>query len=324
MPAILVHYTFAHKHMRDEARPFEKAVCLGSQGPDSFFFYGYGIHLKKNRPNVKDIQEYGHHLHRIDISTVYPLFFEYANMSEKKDLIYAYVEGLLLHYCVDRNCHGFVFSRAGDDIGDPDDKTNWGVKHIQYEGMLDYLIGRKAGTWTRKTWDCLALNDEDLKEISKAWKYVNDKSDLTDGFDDLTFHKAVKDFRFIRHLIDGCGPLSGGFVRLVAGKDSAPYGLHLPKKMPKFLKDYDFMNAKKEEWLDPYDGTPHHETFPDMIHKSFPLYEKFAAMLDKAKKGEDVKEEFKSLANGIDHESSKDKAKRKFRSPIWKERKEAS
>ena len=319
MPAILVHYTFAYRHMRDEARPFEKAVCLGSQGPDSFFFYGYGLHNKKTRPNVKGIQEYGHYLHRLDISTVYPLFFEYANKSEYKDLIYAYVEGLLLHYSVDRNCHGFVFSRAGDNIGDPNDKVNWGVKHVQYEGMLDYCIGRKAGTWTRKTWNCLALDDNDLKEISKAWKYVNDNSVKTEGFDELTFYKAVKDFRFVRHLIDGCGALSGGFVRMVAGKNSVPYGLHLPKKMPKFLKDYDFMNAGHSEWQDPYDGSIHTETFPDMIHKSFPLYNSFVEMLEKAKNGEDVKDEFKSLVNGIDHESSPNGAKRKFRSPIWKD-----
>ncbi len=319
MPAILVHYTFAYKHMRDEARPYEKAVCLGSQGPDCFFFYGFNLKSKKQRANKKGIQEYGHWLHRQDISDIYPLFFEYADKSEKKDLVYAYVEGLLLHYCVDRNCHGFVFSRAGDNIGDENDKTNWGVKHIQYEGMLDYLIGRKAGTWTTKTYKFLALNDEDLKEISKAWKYVNEKSSETEGFDELTFYKAVKDFRFVRRFIDSCGPLSGGFVRMVAGKDSVPYGLHLPNKMPKHLKDYDFMNAKNAEWKDPYSGEVHTENFPTLIHKSFPLYASFYTMLDKAKNGEDVKDEFKALVNNIDHESAPIGTKRKYRSPIWKD-----
>lgn len=317
MPAILTHYTFSSKHMRDEVRPYFNVVNVGSQGPDPLFFNGYRLRTRISRPNKKEIQEWGHTIHHSDISEIYPLFFEYANKSEHKELLYAYIEGLLIHYIVDRNCHGFVFSRCGDNIGDPNETINWAGRHCNYEGMIDFLMGKKAGTYTRKTWRLLRIKNAELKEISKMWKYVNDNTAKTPGFSALTFYHTIKDYRFVMKVINGLGNLSGNFVKMLAGNMSTPYGLHMQKKCPKAFKDYDFLNLKHEDWLDPYTGEVRNEDFITLMHKSFPDYEVVQSIIEKARSNNDIKEDFKAFVNNLDHESSINGLPRRYRSPIW-------
>ena len=59
MPSSLVHYIFA-KSSKSEAN---SAYCLGSQGPDPFFYYGYTSIKAKN---TKTIRQFGTFLHKID------------------------------------------------------------------------------------------------------------------------------------------------------------------------------------------------------------------------------------------------------------------
>jgi hypothetical protein len=52
-------------------------------------------------------------LHDIDISRVYNELIKYANASSDKELLYSYIEGLFLHYSLDRECHPYIFAKAG-------------------------------------------------------------------------------------------------------------------------------------------------------------------------------------------------------------------
>ena len=72
MPSSLVHYIFA-KSSKSEAN---SAYCLGSQGPDPFFYYGYTSIKAKN---TKTIRQFGTFLHKIDPYKIFSFLVDYIN-----------------------------------------------------------------------------------------------------------------------------------------------------------------------------------------------------------------------------------------------------
>ena len=315
MPAILTHYTFSKINMRDPSSPYFDAINLGSQGPDPFFFYG--VHLPFLRKEMKQISSFGSSLHHMDISEVYPYLFEYANQSEEKDLLYAYIEGVFLHYVVDRNCHPYIFVRAGCPLVGTKEDKKWGGPHAMFEGLLDFLLGKKEGTYTTKTDACLKIEKGQLLSISKMWKYVNDKTLKRPIFSFKTFYYAVKDYAFALRLLNRPNWFSNIWVRLLVGKMGVPYGLHMQKKMPKEYQGLDFLNEQREEWPDLFDGHPRNESFLDLLENAKDDYHKACLLIDRAKKGEDIRKELSDFVGKKDHDGAIDQAPKRHRKPIW-------
>ena len=74
MPSSLVHYIFA-KSSKSEAN---SAYCLGSQGPDPFFYYGYTSIKAKNTKTTCNL----------------PIFLFFCHISIKIDLTWKHPSGI--------------------------------------------------------------------------------------------------------------------------------------------------------------------------------------------------------------------------------------
>ena len=115
MPAVIVHDTFALEMIPEDEKPYIAAVRSGTQGPD--LFMAYGKNPFKKREDAKEIRPWGTVMHHTPVEDVYGKMMEYANTKEagEKELLYAYIDGLLMHFSVDRVCHPYVFYRTGFD-----------------------------------------------------------------------------------------------------------------------------------------------------------------------------------------------------------------
>ena len=96
MPSLSAHYLFADSVVGIEGKgPLREAICLGTQGPDPFFYYSGNPFAKK--PHAKEVQNYGNVLHSDSIASTYGAMRNLLENSPDKDLLLAYVKGLLMH-----------------------------------------------------------------------------------------------------------------------------------------------------------------------------------------------------------------------------------
>jgi len=316
MPAVATHYAFADKFAREKPRAFADAMYLGAQGPDPLFLYG--IRFPK-RKNPKPIQNFGTGLHHTDIAPIYKYFFEYANQSERKELLYSYIEGLFLHYVVDRNCHPYIFVKSGCPIEGLEEDIKWGGYHANFEGWIDFLVAKEYGIHRNNTPRYMDIDKEELRAISAMWDYVNKKTWDSDGFNPDSFRLAVKDYRYVLRLCNRPHYFSGWWIRAILGKWSIPYGLHMQSKMRKEFADLDFLNLKHAPWPDFATGEMHTESFYDLFDKAVADYKEAVAIIDAAKSGENIDERLSAFVGKKDHDGAVDGAPKRFRDPIWPE-----
>lgn len=126
MPAIYTHDTFGrivYKELEGDIRwmvhKYQEYFRIGLQGPDFLFFY----HPLKSNP----VKEYGYQLHE-EIATE---FFSNAReiIAERgKDSPHcAYILGVLCHFMLDSECHGYVEQMVKET----------GISHNEIETELD-------------------------------------------------------------------------------------------------------------------------------------------------------------------------------------------
>jgi hypothetical protein len=147
MPAITTHYSFALEMGKLFPSAYPEARYLGAQGPDPFFFYGQ--FPWKKRKNKKEIDAYGSLLHHIDIATrSTPLSSKFMRRREKdKELLFAYIEGLFLHYVLDRDCHPYIFPKAGFSAL-PEEKAFYSRLALRIRNLSRFDPGPEKGTFT--------------------------------------------------------------------------------------------------------------------------------------------------------------------------------
>src|SRR5574344_1735258 len=110
MPNAIVHYTFAKENVEDPSAHLD-ATFVGAQGPDPFFFYG--VLPGKKRPFKNDVQSLGGITQHGELAAPYSAMIAYALKSPQKSLLLAYIDGLFMHYAVDRACHPYIFYQSG-------------------------------------------------------------------------------------------------------------------------------------------------------------------------------------------------------------------
>ena len=136
---MLVHYCFVEEAVPEEEKKYLAAVRLGGQGPDPFFYAGVNPFTRKK--DSKEIAKFGNWMHHVDLTDVYYKMIEYAMKSQARDLLLAYIDGLLMHYTVDRTFHPYIFAESGfDEDGKLTGYYKW--SHGAYEALLDVEIGR--------------------------------------------------------------------------------------------------------------------------------------------------------------------------------------
>lgn len=299
MPAITTHYSFALEMGKLFPSPFPQARYLGAQGPDPFFFYGQ-LPWKK-RPNKKGVDAYGSLLHHIDIAPIYAAFLTYASAQGDKELLFAYIEGLFLHYVLDRDCHPYIFPKAGFSAL-PEEKAFYSASHCEFETYLDFILGHEKGTFTYDAARYLKLPKEQLHSISKMWFEVN-KTTLQDpSLKEDSFFLATKDYaatlRFV-NVPHGCKKV---LIPLLLGKTSLPYAMLLPSKIPAEAASIDFLNSQKKPWPNVVTGELRNESFAELWEQAHQDFAFVYPLLQKGEAGEEVGKALSSFTRNIDHD----------------------
>ena len=306
MPAILTHYTFALSALPQEDERFKDIVFLGSQGPDTFMACG-AVPWRK-RENGDKVRQWGHTMHAIPIGKVYLSMVEYARTSPDKDLLFAYLDGALMHYCVDRLFHPYIFYRSGFN---KDGKLGgyWSFSHGFFEAVLDKTFAKKRKTYGRLA-RCIKSDPDRVAKISSMWAACS-PAHLEEG----DFYRSYVDFVSAEKMLYTPLGLKRPLFRLI-GKYSTPWAQSHPFFMGKFRK-IDVTNSSHSAWLDPCTGESHTESIDDLFEKALSDFEEVHAMLLRAKVGMDIREEFEAWTNNLNHDGEVIGMKKTHKKLCW-------
>ena len=293
MPAILTHYNFALMAIPEEDRPFTSVINLGTQGPDAFMAYGTVPWLK--RKEVAKIRQWGHTMHALPVGSVYLKMVDYARESPDRDLLFAYIDGLLMHYAVDRIVHPYIFYRTGfDEHGRLVGYYSW--SHAFFEAILDKTLSKRKGTYQKMS-RCILCDEEDVKKISKMWAYASPTH-----LDDEAFYRSYLDFVAAENLLYTPHGLKRPLFRLL-GKYSTPNAQAHPRSLKKYAP-IDVENESHALWYDPCTKQEHHESIEEMLGISLTEYKAVHQMLLAAKEGADITDEFNAWTRNLDHDGT--------------------
>ncbi len=308
MPACLTHYTFASRFTPEDERGYFDVIALGTQGSDPFFYYG--ILPFWSGEDKKEMQEVGETVHHSEIGDHYFKMMEYALKSEKKEMLFAYLDAIWMHYCLDRNVHPYVFYRSGmDETGHL--SGFYKFSHGKFEAILDVYVGKKYETF-RKTSGTIKVKKDDLMEISRMWYQLHDVFPvLTED----SFYRAAKAYKGVEGVLWSRSGAKRLLFRLV-GKESLAYGMSYPKRYKRF--DYvDILNESHKEWAHPVSGMKTSDSIEDLFNKANEDYKVVHEILLRGKKGEDVHQLFVDFVNKIDHDGGPYESKMTHKEICW-------
>lgn len=307
MPAILTHYTFALKAIPEELVPFTQAVNLGSQGPDTFM--AFGTVPWRKRKEVEKVRGWGHAMHSLPVEKVYLPMMDYARKAKEKDLLYAYIEGLLMHFCLDRLMHAYIFYRSGVD---QDGKLSgyYGWSHGAFEAILDKVLAKREGTYGRLD-RCILTPEAQVKEISKMWKACSPTPLHEDDF-----YLSYLDFVGAERLLYTPHGFKRPLFRLL-GKYSTPNAQSHPLRMKRFEK-MDVMNDARMTWHNPATDEPHDDSVMGLFNQALKDFASVHALVSAHREGEDIADAFAVWTKGLDHEGGPVGKKKTHYDLCWK------
>lgn len=297
MPAYLTHYIFADINTPKDTE-YRNVTLLGSQGSDPFFYYGYKIFGSRKLTNEN--REFGTTIHHIDLADFFEFMIERVSSSidEEKAVLKAYLTGFIMHYCVDRNCHPYIFYRSGF-AKSKDEAKKYAFIHSLFESRIDALLMKKKGY--RKIDPSLPTNTRSkyLKIISLAYydfarKIVNDTSVFPSSFSD-----SVKDMETANRLLHSKTGAKKSFF-----EKHFQYSLLNSMSTPKHVKDdieIDYLNLKHEKWIHPVTGVPSNKSFLDLFDNAKKDYEEGVKLLD-CKSSAVLKSKILAFVGQINHD----------------------
>ena len=306
MPAMFVHYTFAYDNANGPQKKYIEATRLGSQGPDPFFFYG--ILRTGKGSHKKHIRKFGSLEHRKDISEDYLKMRKYAESSEDSELLLAYLDGLWMHYCVDRTFHPYVFYRSGfNENGQL--KGYYSYSHARFESILDVEISKERGIYQRIS-NCIKIDKEQLLKISKLWTVVDEEIKEKD------FYYAVKDYAKVENFLFSRTGLKRLFF-LLGGPHNMLMGISYPH-FYKHLRKYDVQNVNKTEWKNPVSGVVSYESVDELFERASKDFKKVSKILYLNIDDETKLKELKDFVNLIDHSGTPVGSKKIYMDVVFK------
>ena len=298
MPGLITHYSFARDiALSKDNSSYLEAYFLGAQGPDPFMYYAQ---LKK-RPNKLEVRDYGGYIHHHDPSKLYAKMFEYAYSSPWKNLLFAYLEGVMTHYSLDRFCHPYIFYKTGFSK-DKSKAKYYFASHVKFESYLDVIIARKKKILSYKFNRYEEVKEEELRIISKMWF---DATKEVYGFDYIkedSFYLSAIDHYKTLNFLNRVTWFKKALIRIVMGKGSLARSFVYPRRFNKIEKDLDYLNEKKEIWLDPYDGRERNESFLELEEKARDYYFELEKLINKSRGGIYIEDELRNLMDNLDHD----------------------
>ena len=313
MPACLTHFTFEECNIPEEEKKYQNVVRLGTQGPDPYFYYGFLPN--HSGPDKKEIQEVGEILHHSEIADHYWALMQYACSSDDKELLFAYIDGLWMHYCLDRNFHPYIFSQSGFD-SNGELHGFYKFSHGCYEAVLDCYVAEKYQS-KRKTSSTVKENKEDIRKISKMWQSLSSSFPV---LKEDSFYKCWLAFKGVEATLwTGFIPWKRPLFKAL-GKHSLAYGMSYPRRFHRY--DYwDCLNEGHRLWKDPCTLKEHTDSVDDLFLKAKADYQAVHELLLKAKNGEDVHEQLLAFVNKIDHDGSPYNKKKTWFDLCWDKKK---
>jgi hypothetical protein len=301
MPSAITHYTFAKLSLEDPQSLHLDATYVGAQGPDPFFFYGAIPFLR--RPHAKEVYSLGAVTQHLELTEPYGAMIRYAQASSHQELLFAYIDGLFMHYAVDRACHPYIFYCTGFTDRPTDSlaiQNHYNFSHLYMETLIDYLVGHKEGTYQRSD-AYLRLSKKDALVIGAMWAAANQEVQHVPFIDEWSFYKSLKAYRRAVRLAWSPLGLKKKAYQLVFGPHSFAWGLSAPKTLKGF-EGCDFLNANHAPWFMPAGGEARHESFYDLLDEAKGTYHALHKALMKAQKGAEVKAEIEKIGAHFNHE----------------------
>jgi hypothetical protein len=307
MPAMLVHYSFVLEAVPEDETPYLDAVRLGGQGPDPFFYYGVKPWGKPK--DYKEVSGYGSTLHHTDFTDTYYAMIDYAMKSPDRDFLMAYIDGLLMHYTVDRTFHQYIFCESGfDENGKLTGYYKW--SHGAYEALLDVVVSKQKGTYMNPA-KAIKMSKENAMKISKMWQACTLDPKLTDQ----SFYRSWKDYRFAMNFLWSRSGWKRIFFRL-AGKHSLVMGMSYPHHIKKYAP-MDILNEAHRAWLNCVTKQVRTESFSDLWDLAMSDYKKAHQIIEKAKLFQPEKDDLKAYVHSQDHDGFHVGVKKKVFDLCW-------
>ena len=281
MPAIYFHY-ITYDLVYDRHNPYRRAAMLGAQGADPFFYFGRGLCRRKNGIENRKM---GDNLHHINIPESIEAMIEYANRKEnevERNILLNYIKGYLFHYCIDKNCHPYIFYRSGFATNQDENQKHYLILHCRFESELDLAILNRYHHQRFHPIECLLVKRRTLKLISEMYYFVAQKVFYPCSFfSRKTFYKSVKDMRTVYYITySRLGFKKRFFERRFPNRHIN--AISLPMKEDKSL---DLMNLSHSLWRDPVTGYTSDLSIIDMVENAKRDYEhckNYTEILDKS------------------------------------------
>lgn len=258
MPSTLTHYLFNNNLVKDDK--YREIFLLGGQGADVFFFYGYNI---AKRENTKEIRKFGFNIHAINPDKLYMKMLEYTftKTGEEHEVLINFVRGFMYHYALDRNVHPYVFYNTGF----PYTNSIYNRNHGNFESIMDTLL-MKEYNCHKSTRSVLKAPNKHIKICSKMFSYIDQEIFNENLFDEESYFKAYKDFRFVRLCIDSRFGVKKAIFNTFLKNTSINTA-----SQPKKVKDddiYDYLNRKNKEWVFPCTGEVKTDSVKELFKKA--------------------------------------------------------
>lgn len=156
-----------------------------AQGADIFYFYNIFL-LKNNK-----VQDIGHKFHNHETNKVFKYIINY-NKENKKDIIFAYLSGLVTHYIGDSIIHPYINYKANNS-----NKLKKTDKHFEIETYLDnYMVSKNYDNYNKFPNYKLQFNNKKNKDIIDLLNKLYKEFFNEDNFG-IYYYKSLKSMRFV-------------------------------------------------------------------------------------------------------------------------------
>ena len=247
---------------------------------------------------------------------MYEYFIDYALAREDrvKDILFSFIRGCMYHYCVDRNCHPYIFYMSGFKTEDIKTKIKFSLSHSALETYIDVLLMEKYGfDVTGK--EALKAPVEQVKLVSvMIYSFAKDVLGC-DFINSLSYYDAVVGMRRMQRLFTSKYGIKKWIYRVLFRKTSLN-----TMCMPKCVKNndkLDCLNEQKRSWLEPDTGKKRNESFIELLDMSSKDGDIVDGILNKAFNSKEYKGDLKKFTKNINHHGITIDGTKKHYSLIW-------
>lgn len=289
MPGYLSHYLFsigtARRLQDSKAYPVlvkhKKALCLGGEGPDILFYY-FPTHIREN-PSL------GHRLHKYETRAF--LASGIKNVTSKKDhpdkeLLYAYLSGLICHYTLDTIAHPYVMAFA-NPLKDKMKKPLSTYQHCNLETAIDTNLLFKYLNKFPSEQDYLSITKPSSKErrliaafLSSTCNKVYGKESDFSLTTPAQMYRAVTLFPYVATYLKDKTGIKKPILKTLEKVLHVPYRPSCIMSSDDLHMNLDILNLEHQPWSSPFDpDTIHQESFIDLFKKGIDSAYKRCQML---------------------------------------------